>query len=70
MEIIAIRRSSFTPRLGLFASREIPPNEELTFSYGNPPRLDTISQEDRGKLIACRCGAFDCGGFIPFDAEM
>lgn len=45
------------PRLCFFASRDIPENEELSFSYGDT-RL-------RPKGLECFCGSSDCFGVLP-----
>ncbi|XP_075427197.1 histone-lysine N-methyltransferase NSD2 isoform X1 [Ascaphus truei] len=43
-------------RVGLFALRDIPTGEELTFNYN----LDCLGNEK----TVCRCGASNCSGFL------
>ncbi|XP_056397227.1 LOW QUALITY PROTEIN: histone-lysine N-methyltransferase NSD2 [Hyla sarda] len=43
-------------RVGLFATRDIPAGEELTFNYN----LDCLGNEK----TVCRCGAPNCSGFL------
>ena len=47
--------------VGLFASRDIEADEELTFSYGEVPA-------NREELLRpCHCGSNGCKKFLPFD---
>eukprot|EP01050_Picozoa_sp_SAG11_P002994 SAG11_NODE_160_length_14023_cov_23.003017_8_plen_426_part_00 len=50
-----------TMRVGLFACKEIEPNEELTWNYN----LDSFEGHNK---LRCYCGAMNCSGFIGVKA--
>lgn len=56
---VVVRVGSDVPRLGLFALRDIPAGEELTFNYASECSLVSTTP--------CLCGAKCCKGFLPFD---
>ncbi|TPX47714.1 histone-lysine N-methyltransferase [Synchytrium endobioticum] len=59
MLVVPVRVGSMRPHVCLFAARDIPPHEELTFSYG-------AHAGPAGDLVPCLCGAVRCTGFLPF----
>jgi hypothetical protein len=44
-------------RVGIFATKDIPAGEEITFDY----QLDTLGNADKKP---CHCGAQNCSGFV------
>ncbi|XP_065175278.1 probable histone-lysine N-methyltransferase set-23 [Sycon ciliatum] len=66
LDLRAVRTGSIVPRLAFFAQRDIVAGEDLAFSYGDcaPP-----ADGDTTPRLKCNCGAENCGGFLPFDAN-
>ncbi|XP_034935638.1 probable histone-lysine N-methyltransferase set-23 [Chelonus insularis] len=60
-KLVPVRVEKLTPRLCLFACRDIEIGEEITFNYGgdNEKSIDNISE------IPCLCQSDNCIGFLP-----
>ncbi|CAJ0943110.1 unnamed protein product, partial [Mesorhabditis belari] len=56
LDIFIVRTGCMAPSIGLFASRDISPNEELSYNYGE-------SKTPSG--ILCLCGSKVCRGQLP-----
>lgn len=61
--MVPVRVDSEIVRLGLFATRNIQANEELTFNYGGQVNYELGSKK-------CFCKSTNCSGFLPFDASL
>jgi histone-lysine N-methyltransferase SETMAR len=61
--IVPVRIDSVIPKLAIFASRDIDPNEEVTYSYGN----GNASESKKGEFKVCLCGSTSCKKFLPCD---
>ena len=77
MQIHIIRVDSIVPVIGLFASRDILPGEEMCFDYGGGYVRDLQEgmkeEETKSKNVAltkCLCGSEKCKGFLPFDESL
>lgn len=57
---LIFRAGCNVPRMGLFALRDIEPDEELSYSYG-----DANSQLS---TTICYCKTAKCKGFLPLDS--
>jgi SET domain-containing protein len=65
---VLVRRSGeLLPYVALFASRDIAPGEELTFSYGGESCAGDQAQEaGQGRSRRrCLCGTPQCSGWMP-----
>ncbi|GAB0088178.1 probable histone-lysine N-methyltransferase set-23 [Sergentomyia squamirostris] len=58
-EILSVRIDNIIPKLGIFAKKDIFPDEELTFDYGA-----NTSESTFGEKI-CLCGSENCRKFLP-----
>lgn len=58
--MVPVRVDSMVPKLCLFAARDIPSPDELTFDYGHTSS-DSVSNKK------CYCGSEGCKGYLPFD---
>ena len=54
-----IRSEDWTPHVALFANKDIEPNVELTFDYGQ-------GQVSNAETRACLCGSDECRGALPW----
>lgn len=84
--MVPVRVHSMVPRLALFATRDITPDEELTFDYSGQfhnqgdetPNSDQnqIGQKCQGEWPQslqrkpCYCGAGNCTGYLPLDISV
>lgn len=59
-QVFAVRVNRSTPRLCLFASKDIEENEEITFNYAQG--LGDVSCASDTK---CLCGSENCKGYLP-----
>lgn len=67
--MVPVRIHHNTPRLALFALRDIPAGQELTFHYGGVSEsADTSHIPSQYK--PCHCAAETCSGFLPFDKDL
>ena len=57
-----------TPMLALFAVREIPLGEELTFDYNDG--VDWEIPENKTNLTKCHCGSSNCRKYLPLSTEI
>ncbi|KAM9759947.1 histone-lysine N-methyltransferase SETMAR [Menidia menidia] len=74
--MVPVRVHSVTPRLALFAERDVDAGEELTFDYsgahGNrgPAQPPNTQSTDSPQRKACHCGADTCTRFLPLDLSI
>ncbi|KAF7208736.1 histone-lysine N-methyltransferase SETMAR [Nothobranchius furzeri] len=80
--MLPVRVHSVTPRLALFAGRDICAQEELTFDYSGgcgskrPAELLSsqssapVSRTDGLQKKPCHCGAKSCTRFLPLDLSI
>uniref|UniRef100_A0A1A7X0S2 SET domain without mariner transposase fusion n=1 Tax=Iconisemion striatum TaxID=60296 RepID=A0A1A7X0S2_9TELE len=80
--MLPVRVHSVTPRLALFATRDICAQEELTFDYSGgcgsklPAELLSsqsyapVSRTDGLQKKPCHCGAKNCTRFLPLDLSI
>lgn len=64
LSLVPVRVDSMSPRVALFANRDIPSEEELTFDYGNS------SSDLYRNSRPCQCGTLYCCGFLPFQTSI
>ena len=57
-----------TPMLALFAVREIPESEELTFDYNDGDVWEI--PENKCVLTRCCCGSANCRKYLPLNTEI
>ena len=74
--LVPVRTASLVPHLALFTSRQVAAGEELTFDYGEPGGGgggEGVLRPGGGAALGrtfCRCGAAECRGHLPYDAEL
>lgn len=61
--VIPVRVDSLVPKLAIFANRDIPVCEEITYSYGRGVKAIGF----RAERNLCLCGAKQCQKFLPCD---
>ena len=57
-----------TPMLALFAVREIPIGEELTFDYNDGVNWEI--PKNKTNLTKCHCGSSNCREYLPLNTEI
>ncbi|EDO49808.1 predicted protein, partial [Nematostella vectensis] len=70
--MVPVRVDSLIPKLALFASKDIFPNEELSFDYsGGRCGLPSSScADDPALCLPCYCNSSNCTGFLPYEASL
>lgn len=61
-KVIPVRVNNDTPKLSIFAIRDIPTGDEITFSYGDDSQTEEV--DVRRKI--CLCTSENCKQFMPF----
>ena len=65
LRLVPVRVEHFTPKIALVASKDIQPNDELTFDYGYG---ETKNAKNGTRL--CFCNAQNCRKYLPFHFEV
>lgn len=60
--VVPVRVDSLVPRLAIFALRDIPNGEEITYSYCSLTSNQTACPDERKP---CLCGEMNCAKFLP-----
>ena len=71
--MMPVRVSRDIPRLALFANKDIPPMEELSFHYsGGSGDGRGRGEESLSGLVGvpCHCGSSNCIKTLPYDGQL
>ncbi|XP_057662374.1 probable histone-lysine N-methyltransferase set-23 [Diorhabda carinulata] len=65
--LIIIRENSTIPIVAIFAARNIEPNEEITFNYGEETNSDSDEPIPRKP---CYCDEINCKKYLPYEPDL
>ena len=65
LRLVPVRVEHFSPKIALVASKDIQPNDELTFDYGYS---ETKNAKNGTRM--CFCNAHNCRKYLPFHFEV
>lgn len=72
--MLPVRVDNNIPKLALFAARDIPSMEELSFDYSGGGSQGSKEAQtlgvDQYQRTPCSCGARKCKGWLPFDESL
>ena len=65
LRLVPVRVEHFSPKIALVASKDIQPNDELTFDYGY-----SETKTAQNGTRECFCNAHNCRKYLPFHFEV
>lgn len=68
--VVPVRTDTAVPKLCLFARRNIPAQDELTFDYGGGLEPIQSAPDGWNNASVCHCEASDCRRVLPFDFSL